>query len=128
MSASPGMRNLPVASRIRAPRGIVVELDGPRVAIRWSAVSNVISGCGGEPVASITVTWVIAKTGLRGLEQEQSRETMVTAESARFKRRPPEIPGNDHALQSLRMWFGPIVMARGGCISSALRGACRAAV
>src|SRR5437016_7689703 len=117
MSARLGMRNLPVASIIRALRGTVVELDGPSVAIRWSAISNVISDCGGEPVASITVTCVIARTGFWGLEQAPSRETMVSAKNARFKRRPPEIPGNDHALQSLRMWFRPIVMVRGGCIS-----------
>src|SRR5947207_12492983 len=58
MSASPGIRNFPVASRLRAPRGIAVEPDGPSVAIRSPAISNVISGFGGEPVASITVTWV----------------------------------------------------------------------
>src|SRR5438552_7439170 len=111
MSASPGMRNLPVASRIRAPRGIVVELDGPRVAIRRSAISSVIFGCGGEPVASITVTWVIAKTGLRGLEQEQSREMMVSMRSAGLRQL-----GKVSRLRLIPMRYWPLLMARGGCI------------
>jgi hypothetical protein len=36
-------------------------------------MSKVMSGCGGAPVASMTVTWVMAKAGLCGLEQEESR-------------------------------------------------------
>src|SRR6267154_4983577 len=73
MSARPGMRNFLVASRTFAPRGTVVEIDGPSEATCPSAMRTVISGRGAAPVASMTVTWVIAKAGVRGVEHDQSK-------------------------------------------------------
>src|SRR5213592_4126758 len=93
MSASPGIRNFPVASRLPAPRGIAVEPAGPSVAIRSPAISNVIYGFGGETVASITVTWVIARAGMVGLEQEESSVMTVSAKSAGVRLRPTRILG-----------------------------------
>ena len=63
MSQRPGMRNLPDASTVVADWGTVVEDDLPSCAILRPATTTVMSGCGAEPVASMTVTWVKATDG-----------------------------------------------------------------
>src|SRR5438552_11300719 len=63
MSHKPGIRNLPVPSKVSAPAGTKVSPLLPRAKIRPSLMTTVWSGWDGAPVASITVTCVIASAG-----------------------------------------------------------------
>src|SRR5438128_2435419 len=63
MSHRPGIKTLPVPSTVSAPAGAGMAALLPRATIRPSLMTTVWSGWAGAPVASITVTCVIASTG-----------------------------------------------------------------
>jgi hypothetical protein len=50
-----------------------MELDGPIAAMRWFEMSNVISECGGAPVASMMLTCEIARTHFAEEEQDGTK-------------------------------------------------------
>src|SRR6516165_1858157 len=60
MSHRPGMRYLPLPSTTRAPPGTPTTSDLPTAVIRSPVTTTVISGRAGVPVASMTVTPVMA--------------------------------------------------------------------
>jgi len=93
MSARPGMRNFPWASRICAPVGMATLFEGPRSEIRCFSMMTVWSESGAAPVMSITVTWVMAKTGWRGGEQESKNGLNRSIETANRARRAGELRG-----------------------------------
>jgi hypothetical protein len=49
---------------------------------------TVMSGCAGEPVASITVTWVMARLVLGGWEQEISGASATRRKTDHLRRQP----------------------------------------
>ena len=69
MSARPGMRNFPVASMTWAPEGISREESAPTAEILAPSMRIVEFGCGGAPVASIRVAWVMTRVAGWGLWQ-----------------------------------------------------------
>src|ERR1700740_3649592 len=56
MSHKPGIRNFPPPLTICEPAGALTFLHGPMTTIRSCSITTVVPGCGGLPVASITVT------------------------------------------------------------------------
>ena len=45
---------------VRAVLGILMAVDAPTAVMRPDSMRTVWSGCGGRPVASMRVTWVMA--------------------------------------------------------------------
>ncbi len=64
------MRNLPVASITWALAGILAPEDFSIAEIWRPVMITVMLGCAGAPVASMTVTWVMAMEGA-GVEVER---------------------------------------------------------
>src|SRR5262245_8049750 len=60
MSHRPGMRYLPLPFTTRAPSGTPTSPDLPTAVIRSPVTTTVMSGRAGAPVASMTVTPVMA--------------------------------------------------------------------
>src|SRR6516164_2499659 len=60
MSHNPGMRYFPLPSTTRAPSGTLTSPDLPTAVIRSPVTTTVMSGRAGAPVASMTVTPVMA--------------------------------------------------------------------
>src|SRR4029077_5374464 len=60
MSHRPGMRYFPLPSTTRAPSGTRTSPDLPTAVIRSPVTTTVMSGRAGAPVASMTVTPVMA--------------------------------------------------------------------
>src|SRR5580658_51505 len=114
MSTKPGIKNFPVASSILVERGTKTDFDGPMAAICSSARKTVMSGLGGAPVASMSVTCVMARDAGGGEEQEQYRAKTMSTNGARDEswRSKPDAAGHAAIFVGWRQEF----IARGGYI------------
>src|SRR5262245_50400656 len=88
MSHSPGIRYLPLPSTTCAPAGMASTPVGPRALIRAPQMRTVVSGWGGLPVASITVTPVMTSARRGGAAPRRGEEGVLQhqASSARTMR------------------------------------------
>src|SRR3984957_3825406 len=86
MSHKPGMRNLPAPSTIAAFFGVCVFFHGLTATMRSPSTTTVISGSGGRPVASTTVTCFITSDWgqPRTLHRAASRKMRDKLKRSRF--------------------------------------------
>src|SRR5215467_2695283 len=80
MSASPGIRNFPLPSTMRAPRGTAIEPDGPTAAMRCVLTRTSWSGRGAAPAMSTTVTCTMASAFSSGAAQERSKQAAASSD------------------------------------------------
>jgi hypothetical protein len=78
---------LPAAFMTFARFGISVVVEGPTARIFVPRIITVASGCGGAPVVSMTVAWVMARIGGRIFEQELVSERVARSKSAEMRDR-----------------------------------------